>query len=87
MTEVHRTGPRIHGVRPEEAGEPEQRVFERQARKWGHPLVNHTIYARCPKIFQGAQGMWRGLDASGRIERSLAAILNRRVALLNGCDF
>jgi hypothetical protein len=31
--------------------------------------------------------MWGGLDASGLIEPALTALLNRRVAYLNGCEF
>jgi hypothetical protein len=31
--------------------------------------------------------MWSGLDASGLIEPRLVAMINRRVAFLNGCEF
>jgi hypothetical protein len=31
--------------------------------------------------------MWGGLDASGLIDPKLAALVNRRVAALNGCRF
>ena len=40
-----------------------------------------------PRHLQGARGMWGGLDASGLIEPALTALLNRRVAYLNGCEF
>jgi hypothetical protein len=63
------------------------RVSEAQAKRWGGPLLNHPIYARRPAIFRGARGMWGGLDASGLIEPALTALLNRRVAYLNGCEF
>lgn len=79
--------PRIDPVDPDSLSERERRTFENQARKWGAPLANHLIYARVPAIFQGAQGMWRGLDAAGRLESSLVALLNRRVAIINGCVF
>jgi hypothetical protein len=49
--------------------------------------LNHLVYARRPSIFRGARGMWQGLDASGLIDGQLQALLNRRVASLNGCEF
>ena len=62
-------------------------VLEAQAKDWGNPLLNHLVYARRPTIFKGARGMWTGIDASGLIEPSLRALINRRVAFLNGCEF
>jgi len=78
---------RIVGVDPG-AVEPYIRdVFEAQARKWGGPLLNHLVYARRPSIFRGARAMWTGLGGSGLIDGRLAALVNRRVAALNGCEF
>ena len=51
------------------------------------PLLNHLVYARRPSIFRGARGMWTGMDASGLIDGELTALINRRVASLNGCEF
>lgn len=79
--------PRIAGVDPVTLGEREQRIFEGQQKKWGQELANHRIYARVPEIFHGVQGMWRGLGAAGKLEPTLLALLNRRVAILNGCVF
>jgi len=62
-------------------------VLEAQRKKWGAPLLNHLIYARRPSIFKGARGMWSGIDASGLIDGKLQALVNRRVAYLNGCEF
>lgn len=62
-------------------------VLEAQTKAWGAPLLNHLIYARRPSIFRGARAMWTGIDASGLIEASLRALINRRVASLNGCEF
>ena len=62
-------------------------VLDAQAKKWGAPLLNHLIYARRPSIFKGARMMWSGLDASGLIDPRLVAMINRRVAFLNGCEF
>jgi len=62
-------------------------VLEAQAKNWGKPLLNHLVYARRPSIFKGARAMWTGIDASGLIDASLRALINRRVAFLNGCEF
>ena len=78
---------RLDGVNPEEVEGSIRRVFEAQRKKWGAPLLNHLLYARRPSIFRGVRAMWTGLDSSGLIEGRLAALINRRVASLNGCEF
>jgi hypothetical protein len=62
-------------------------VFEAQTRAWGAPLRNHLLYARRPSIFRGVRAMWTGIDSSGLIDPGLRALINRRVAALNGCEF
>lgn len=64
-----------------------ERVFAAQTKKWGAPLLNHLLYARRASIFQGARAMWTGIDASALIDGKLKALINRRVAALNGCEF
>ncbi len=79
---------RIEGVNPEEVEDAYvRRVLEAQAGRWGSPLLNHLVYARRPSIFRGARGMWQGLEASGLTDARLQALVNRRVAALNGCEF
>jgi hypothetical protein len=78
---------RIEGVNPEEVEPYIKRVFEAQTSKWGAPLLNHLIYARRPSIFRGARGMWTGIGASALIDGRLQALINRRVASINGCVF
>ena len=78
---------RIEGVTPEEADAYARRVFEAQAKKWGAPLTNHLVHARRPTIFRGVRAMWQGIEASGLIGARLQALVNRRVAALNGCEF
>jgi alkylhydroperoxidase family enzyme len=64
-----------------------ERVFEAQAKRWGAPLLNHRLYARRPTIFRGVRAMWNGIEASGLIDAKLQALVNRRVASINGCEF
>ena len=62
-------------------------VLDAQNKTWGAPLLNHLVYARRPCIFRGARAMWTGIEASGLIDAGLRALINRRVASLNGCEF
>ncbi len=62
-------------------------VLDAQRKSWGAPLLNHLLYARRPSIFRGARAMWSGIDASGLIDPALRALINRRVAFLNRCEF
>jgi hypothetical protein len=79
---------RIEGVKPAESGdEYVEKVLAAQAKHWGAPLLNHLVYARRPSIFRGVRGMWTGIDASGLIDGRLRALVNRRVAALNRCEF
>lgn len=79
---------RVEGVDPGRISDDyAARVLEAQAKAWGAPLLNHLTYARRPSIFRGVRGMWTGLDGSGLIDPKLVALLNRRVAALNGCEF
>jgi hypothetical protein len=64
-----------------------QTILEAQRKVWGAPLLNHLIYARRPSIFRGARAMWTGIDASGLLDPGLRALVNRRIAALNGCEF
>jgi hypothetical protein len=78
---------RIDGVNPSEADGYIKKAFEAQVTTWGAPLLNHLIYARRPSIFRGVRAMWTGISASGQIDERLQALVNRRVAALNGCEF
>lgn len=78
---------RVKEVNPSEVESSIRKVFEAQANAWGAPLLNHLIYARRPTIFRGVRAMWTGLDSSGLIDPKLVALINRRVAYLNGCEF
>ena len=78
---------RITNVEAEETDKYIASVLEAQRKAWGAPLLNHLLYARRPAIFRGARAMWGGIESSGLIEASLRALINRRVAFLNGCEF
>ncbi|HEY1353915.1 MAG TPA: hypothetical protein VGF67_30255 [Ktedonobacteraceae bacterium] len=78
---------RIEGIRPTETDDYAQKILAAQAKKWGGPLLNHLVYARRPTILRAVRAMWTGIAASGLIDEKLQALVNRRVASLNGCEF
>lgn len=78
---------RIEGLDPEKADRQVAAVLEAQRKSWGAPLTNHLLYARRPSIFRGVRAMWAGIDSSGLIDPALIALINRRVAAINGCEF
>jgi hypothetical protein len=78
---------RVSGVDPKGMRGYIDEVFKAQERSYGAPLFNHLLYARRPTIFRGARAMWTGIDSSGLIHPKLKALLNRRVAALNNCEF
>lgn len=78
---------RIPGIDPANAEASILAVLKAQAERWGAPLINHLLYARRPSIFRGARAMWTGLAQSGLIDGKLHALINRRIAYLNGCAF
>jgi hypothetical protein len=78
---------RIDGINPDSAGGYVARVLEAQRQHWGAPLANHLVYARRPDLFRAVRGMWSALDSDGLLGEDLVALVNRRVALLNGCAF
>jgi hypothetical protein len=78
---------RIEGVDPGLLGTQIKAVLQAQTKKWGAPLLNHLLYARRPTIFRGVRAMWAGIDSSGLIDGKLKALINRRVAAINGCEF
>ena len=78
---------RITGVDPNSVTGYIKEVFEAQAKRYGAPLLNHLLYARRPTIFRGVRAMWTGIDSSGLLDPKLQALLNRRVASINNCEF
>lgn len=77
---------RIDGA--ESSPDPEvAETFDQQVSQWGSKLQPYKLYARRPSIFKAVIGMWGGLAESGLIDAQLTALINRRVAALNGCVF
>jgi alkylhydroperoxidase family enzyme len=63
-------------------------TLDEQARLRGAPLYPYLFYARNPAYFRAAKTMWAALQQeTTRVPAALRALLNRRVAWWNGCEF
>jgi len=63
-------------------------TLEEQAKQRGEPLYPYLFYARNPAYFRAAKTMWAALQQeTTRVPGALRALLNRRVASWNGCEF
>jgi alkylhydroperoxidase family enzyme len=63
-------------------------VLEEQRKAHGAPLFPYLFYARNPAYFRAAQRMFATLQQeTKRVPGTLRALLNRRVAGWNGCEF
>ncbi len=59
-----------------------------QEKRFGAPLHPYLFYARNPAYFRAAEAMWTAMQqATTRVPAALRALLNRRVASWNGCEF
>ena len=63
-------------------------VLEEQRKTRGAPLYPYLFYARNPSYFRAAHAMFTMLrQDTSRVPGTLRALLNRRVASWNGCEF
>ena len=63
-------------------------ALEEQRTLRGAPLHPYLFYARNPAYFRAAKAMWAALQQeTKRVPVTLRALLNRRVASWNGCEF
>jgi len=63
-------------------------TLDEQTKLRGEPLYPYLFYARNPAYFRAAKAMWDALSQeTKRVPGSLRALLNRRVASWNSCEF
>ena len=64
------------------------RPIEEQRKLYGAPLYPYLFYGRNPAYFRAAQRMFATMQQEmKRVPATLRALLNRRVAWWNGCEF
>ena len=63
-------------------------TLEGQRKSYGAPLYPYLYYARNTAYFRAAKAMWAALQQeTKRVPAALRALLNRRVAWWNGCEY
>ena len=79
---------RIPPVDVETLPDDVRQTLDEQAKLRGAPLYPYLFYARNVAYFRAAKGMWAALSQEAtRVPAALRALLNRRVAWWNGCEF
>ena len=63
-------------------------TLEEQRKLYRAPLYPYLFYARNTAYFRAAKAMWAALQQeTKRVPAALRALLNRRVAWWNGCEY
>jgi alkylhydroperoxidase family enzyme len=79
---------RIPSVDIEALSDDLRKTLEEQRKLYGAPLYPYLFYARNPAYFRAAQRMFATMQQEmKRVPATLRALLNRRVAAWNGCEF
>ena len=79
---------RIPPVAVETLPDDLRETLEEQCKLFGAPLYPYLFYARHPAYFRAAKAMWTALqDDATRVPATLRALVNRRVAWWNGCEY
>ena len=81
-------GTRIPPVDVETLPDDLRETLEEQRQQRGEPLYPYLFYARNPAYFRAAKAMFATLSQeTTRVPGTLRALLNRRVASWNACEF
>jgi len=81
-------GTRIDPLDQDALPEDLRATLAEQTRLYGAPLHPYLFYARNPGYFRAAKQMFAVMQKEmTRVPAVLRALLNRRVAAINGCEF
>ena len=79
---------RIAPVDVETLADDLRETLDDQRKLYGAPFHPYLFYARNAAYFRAAKTMWAALQQeTTRVPVALRAMLNRRVAWWNGCEF
>lgn len=62
-------------------------IFDRERAVFGDLLNPTKIMAHCPPILRAAKMLGASIEQSGQLPKALLALVNFRVASINGCPF
>jgi alkylhydroperoxidase family enzyme len=79
--------PRVSEIE-EDGGDPVlQQVFEKEREAFGDLLNPTKVMAHCPPILRAAKLLGASIAQSGKLPAAMLALVNVRVASINGCPF
>jgi alkylhydroperoxidase family enzyme len=80
-------GPRVREV--DDPGDDPilQDVYAKEQEAFGFVLNTTRVMAQRPGILRAAKQLSAAIDRSGLLPKELIALVNLRVALINGCPF
>ena len=79
--------PRIREI-TEAGGDPIlERAFSQEREMFGDVLNPTKVAAHCPPILEALKALYASFYESGRLAPALHALVNARVAGINGCPF
>ncbi len=79
--------PRLREITKAEGDPILERVFGEEREMFGDILNPTKLAAHCPPILAALKGLYASFYESGRIPPALHALVNARVAAINGCPF
>jgi len=62
-------------------------IFGKERAAFGDLLNPTKVMAHCPPILRAAKLLGASIDQSGLLPKALLALINFRVASINGCPF
>ncbi len=79
--------PRVSEIE-DSGGDPVlKEIFEREREMFGGLLNPTKVMAHCPPILRAAKLLGASIEQSGQLPKELLALVNFRVASINGCPF
>jgi alkylhydroperoxidase family enzyme len=81
-----------HGPRVREIDDPGDdpiltELYQKEQEAFGFVLNTTRVLAQRPGILRAAKQLGAAIDRSGLLPKDLVALVNLRVALINGCPF
>jgi hypothetical protein len=79
--------PRVSEIE-EDGGDPVLKaVFDKERELFGDLLNPTKVMAHCPPVLRAAKLLGQSIAQSGKLPAAMIALLNVRVASINGCPF
>ena len=79
--------PRVREIEDDGGDATLRDVFDREREVFGYLLNTTKVQAHRPGILKAAKQLGAAIDRSGLLDPELRALVNLRVALINGCPF